>query len=76
MIQHEQLNEMKRIEAPTWTHLLLLLLLLLAPPQIHAAFTWGTSTAAYQIEGAREADGRTPSSRWLIDRNSPPTPQS
>ncbi|MFJ2651674.1 GH1 family beta-glucosidase [Streptomyces sp. NPDC087420] len=32
-----------------------------APLTFPAGFLWGTATAAYQIEGAAQADGRTPS---------------
>ncbi|MEU9118813.1 GH1 family beta-glucosidase [Streptomyces sp. NPDC048506] len=32
-----------------------------APLRFPAGFRWGTATAAYQIEGAARADGRTPS---------------
>src|SRR5690349_2411808 len=31
------------------------------PPRLPASFAWGASTAAYQIEGAADADGKGPS---------------
>lgn len=31
------------------------------PPRLPASFVWGASTAAYQIEGAADADGKGPS---------------
>ena len=36
-------------------------LALVLAPRAGEAFTWGTATAAYQVEGSREADGRAPS---------------
>jgi beta-glucosidase len=32
-----------------------------APPEFPAGFRWGAATAAFQVEGALDADGRTPS---------------